>query len=150
MKKIGILLLLASLVISCSKNNETETIISSIEFYELVKMSGSFAGSEATGTEMEWQETYTLNTKDSTFTKTRYVNDYILKANGTFSYKTIDNQKYIQLLFNKDTELIGNCYNNLLETLAIIENGTKLISTWSACDGPGLEYNKLVEICGTE
>ncbi len=31
----------------------------------------------------------------------------------------------------------------------VLESGDKLVSTWNACDGPGLEYQRIIEFCGT-
>jgi len=67
MKKIVSILFIMSLIVSCSKDKELETITNFSEYYELVKMTGSFSGSETTGSQMEWQETYILNTKEGTF-----------------------------------------------------------------------------------
>lgn len=150
MKKIISILFIVSLLVSCSKDDETETITNFMEYYQLVKMTGSFNGSETTGSEMEWQETYVLNSKDSTFIKTRFVNNVTFEARGSYSYLTIDNQEYIELTFNEDSIVIGNCFGDLIETLLILEDGNTLVSTWGACDGPGLEYQKAIEFCGTE
>ncbi|UMB61250.1 hypothetical protein MHL31_03375 [Lutibacter sp. A80] len=149
MKKIIGLFIIIILVISCSNDDETEVITGFQGYYELVKMTGGFEGSETTGAKMEWQEIYVLKNTDSTFVKTRFTNDSTYNGNGTYTYKTIDNQKYIKFLFNENTDLIGNCTNDLTEVLMVLEDGDKLVSTWNACDGPGLEYQKIIEFCGT-
>ena len=139
-----------SLLVSCSNNDETETITNFMEYYQLVKMTGSFNGSETTGSEMEWQETYILNSKVSTFIKTRFVNNVTFEARGTYSYKTIEDQRYIEFNFNEDSDIISNCTGDLKEALLVLDNGEKLVAIWGACDGPGLEYQKAIEFCGTE
>jgi len=149
MKKIVSILFIMSLIVSCSKDKELETITNFSEYYELVKMTGSFSGSETTGSQMEWQETYILNTKEGTFSKSRLFNNILTEERGTYTYITIDNQNYIEFTFNNDSDIIGNCTGNLKETLLVLEDDNKLVSTWGACDGPGLEYQKGFEFCGT-
>ena len=141
MKKIISILFIVSLLVSCSNNDETETITNFMEYYQLVKMTGSFNGSETTGSEMEWQETYILNSKVSTFIKTRFVNNVTFEARGTYSYKTIEDQRYIEFNFNEDSDIISNCTGDLKEALLVLDNGEKLVAIWGACDGPGLDYS---------
>ncbi len=151
MKKGIIAFFILNLIFACTKEDDgTEKPTNFFEYYQLVKMTGSFNGSETTGSDMEWQETYILNSKDSTFIKSRLVNKVTFEASGIYTYITIDNQEYIELTFNEDSIVIGNCFGDLIETLQILEDGNKLVSTWSACDGPRLEYQKAVEFCGTE
>ena len=104
-------------------------------------MSGSIPNSETTGAAMEWQEYYLFN-NDGTFTKSRIRNKIETKATGT--YTTINNQygKYLELTYPNDNELIGNCLGDLKEELYFKANNT-LSSGWTACDGPGLEYQKV-------
>jgi hypothetical protein len=151
MKNIISILFIVSLLFSCSKDEETETVIAYPEYYELVKITGSFNGSETTGSQMEWQETYMLSAIDSTFKKLRLVEEVIYEAMGTYTYKTIENQEYIEFTFNEDSDIIGNCTGDLIEVLLVLDDGEKLVATWGACDGPGLEYQKgIVFFCGTE
>ena len=140
MKKIIYILFVLSLLVSCSKNKEIPTTTGFLDYYELVKMTGSFSGLETTGAQMEWQESYVLNTKERTFSKSRLFNKILIEASGTYSYKINDNQKYIELTFNKNLDIISNCTGDLKEVLIVFEDGIKLVSTWRACDGPGLEY----------
>jgi len=144
------LLFILSIFVSCSKDEELEKSINFPDYFELVKMTGSFNSSETTGWQMEWQENYILYSNDNTFIKTRLFNDSIFRATGTYIYKTIENQKYIEFTFIESTSIIGNCTGDLMEVLMVLEEGNKLVSTWSYCDGPGLEYRKIMEICGTE
>jgi hypothetical protein len=150
MKKIVSILFIVSLLVSCSKDEEIEAATGFTDYFELVKMTGSFNGSETTGSQMEWQEMYSLNAKDSTFKKTRLANDEIFEAIGTYTNITIENQKYIEFTFNEDNSIISNCTGDLKEVLIILNDGETLVSTWGACDGLGLEYRKGMEFCGTE
>ncbi|WP_268846712.1 hypothetical protein [Flavobacterium aestivum] len=125
---------------SCSKDTE-ETADNHLEKWTLVKMYGSMFDSVTTEVAMEWQEYYLFN-KDGTFTKSRIRNNIETKAIGT--YTTIDYQygKYLELTYLKDSEIIGSCFGNLKEVLHFKTNNI-LSSEWSACDGPGLEYQKV-------
>lgn len=129
---------------SCTKDTEETTALTTaghLEKWTLVMMSGSIPNSETTGAAMEWQEYYLFN-NEGTFTKSRIRNKIETKATGT--YTTINNQygKYLELTYSNDNELIGTCTGDLKETLFFKANNT-LSSTWSACDGPGLEYQKV-------
>lgn len=110
--------------------------------WRLVKMSGQMANSETTGNDMQWQEHYLLHA-DGTFVKTRDRNGEVSSESGTYEYQDLSDGRYLVLNYKADNPLIGNCTNDLQETLAIQPDGT-LLSTWAACDGPGLEY-KLME-----
>lgn len=151
MKKGVFIFFVLSLIFACTKkDDDTEKASNFLEYYELVKMTNSAIGTVTTGTEMEWQEAYLLFVTDSTFKKSRIADKVTFEATGTYTYKTIENQKYIEFTFNEDSIVISNCFGDLVETLQVFEDGDRLISTWSACDGPGLEYNRMGELCGTE
>jgi hypothetical protein len=145
MRYLTIIVAFLTIFSSCTKDTEETTAATTaghLEKWELVKMSGSIPNSETTGTAMEWQEYYLFN-NDGTFTKFRIRNKIETKATGT--YTTIYDQygKYLELTYPNDNELIGNCLGDLKEILFLKANNT-LSSSWSACDGPGLEY-KMVD-----
>ena len=150
MKKIVSIFFIVSLLFSCTNDNEVENSTGFLEVFELVKMTGSFGGSETTGSDMEWQESYRLNTQDSTFIKLRLFNQDIFEATGTYTYKIIEGQDFIEFSYYEDASIISNCAGDLKEVLLILEDGQKLKGTWGACDGPGLEYRRGMEFCGTE
>lgn len=157
MKKLGLLFLLSFIVLSCSSDDKNEPEEKDINLdlvlkelpqeWKLVKTTGSFNDSEATGEDMAWQESYTLNS-DSTFTKTRLQKDgKKLTATGTFVIGTEDNnttsQKSLKLTFDKMSTIIGSCSNEPVEYLYYKNNDNLLLSNWWACDGPGLFYKKV-------
>jgi hypothetical protein len=117
--------------------------------WELVKMTGSLEGSEYTGLDMDWQETYIIN-EDETFTKTRVRGDSTIVASGTYTYSEeglleeseLDLITYIKFSHNTDNAIIGSCGFQSLTEYLYFNSNNKLISTWNACDGPGLEYIK--------
>jgi hypothetical protein len=150
MKKLILLLALLTTIYSCTK--ETDDLADTIEYtgkWELVKMTGSATGSESTGSDMAWQETYIIN-EDETFVKTRVRGDSTIAVSGTYKFTEeglMDESEsdviiYIELSHNTDNKIIGNCYSNRKIEYLYFTSNNKLKSTWEACDGPGLEYVK--------
>jgi len=140
MKKQILFLMIIGILCSCSKNeiNLENQIIGN---WKLIQMSGTIPNSETTGTEMDWQETYLLNT-DGTFQKSRNRDGVITDISGT--YKLINNstESLLELNFNSESEIIGSCTSNTKETMNI-QSETIFLSSWNACDGPGLKYEKI-------
>tara|TARA_R110001583_G_scaffold57921_7_gene173082 strand:- start:425 stop:865 length:441 start_codon:yes stop_codon:yes gene_type:complete len=145
MKIFLIVILIVGSLLSCSKN-ENRLNGDFPHTYKLTKMTASFNGQEITGTDMEWQETYCLF-ENNTFIKTRIWNGNNTEATGMYSFTIIDNKSFIEFTYNVESTIIGSCYGNLKEIMDVISD-TKIISTWSYCDGPGLEYERIA-VCGT-
>ncbi|MDP3314067.1 hypothetical protein [Lutibacter sp.] len=145
MKKIVFILLCSILLLSCSNNDETESEEYS-QIWQLTKMTGSVPNSETTGGNMEWQEFYVLNL-DGTFLKSRERNNVLINISGTYTYENISEEKFIMSNYQSESAIIENCTSELEEYLIIRNN--KFIGTSSACDGTGLEYERL-KICGTK
>ncbi|SHH03013.1 hypothetical protein SAMN05443549_1123 [Flavobacterium fluvii] len=141
MKHLALIITFLAVFTSCSKDIEEAT--TTADYYgkwTLVKMSGSMINSVTTGTAMEWQESY-LFKNDGTFEKSRMRNTVETKAVGTYTAIDYQDGKYLELTYSNDSEIIGSCYGNLTESLYFSAANT-LSSTWRACDGPGLEYQK--------
>ncbi|MBG6111970.1 hypothetical protein H4V97_000361 [Flavobacterium sp. CG_23.5] len=140
MKNLIALIAFLTVFSSCSK--EIVVIDNSGYFgkWTLVKMSGSKPNSETTGTAMEWQEFYLLNT-NGTFTKSRAINGVKTTISGIYTTTNHSDGIYFELTYPNDSEIIGSCYGNLKEELYSTATNT-LSSTWKNCDGPGLEYKK--------
>lgn len=112
------------------------------EKWQLVRMWGQIPNSETTGDDMYWQESYVLHT-DSTFIKNRIQNGVTVKAKGTYQFTETTEGIYLLLTHDIKNNLIGNCLgNSLVETMWLTDEDT-MISSWQACDGPGLEYQKV-------
>jgi hypothetical protein len=149
MKKIILILALLTTIYSCTK--ETDDLAATTEYtgkWKLVKMTGSFMGSETTGLDMDWQETYMIN-EDETFVKTRLRGDSTTLASGTYELKDVEEFgnmgpaiKIIELFYDFENNIIGNCSSNKTIEYLYFSSDHRLISTWNACDGPGLEYTK--------
>jgi len=145
MKMYLFILLIFGMFISCS-NDEIIQSPDNFEIWQLTKMTWSFEGSETFGANMEWQETYKLS-ENGSFTKIRLVDEEPIEKTGVYFYKIINEQNTIEFVYDEDNNIIGNCTGDLKEVLLITDNGSKLVSTWQACDGPGLEYGQIF-FCG--
>lgn len=140
LKKIFILAMLIFSITSCVK----DVVLDSTQFpqkWQLIKMTGSKLNYETTGVNMEWQESYLFNS-DGTFIKSRERNGKITEALGNYIIKKISDEKYFDLTYQTNYDIIGSCYSNQAESLWIMTE-RKLIGTWSHCDGPGLEYERV-------
>lgn len=150
MKSAIITLLVLASLYSCTK--ESDEVAETFEYtgeWELVKMTGSANGSVYTGADMAWQETYIIN-DDETFTKTRVTEDTTIIVSGTYSFAEdglLDESesnvlRYINFIHDTKNNITGSCYSKSSTENLYFNADNKLISTWEACDGPGLEYMK--------
>lgn len=147
MKKAIIILAVLVSIYSCSK--ESDDTAASIDYtgeWELVKMTSGL--DSQTGADMDWQETYLIN-EDDTFTKTRVRGDSTITVSGTYTFteeglldeSLADVKIYIEFLHTKNA-ILGSCLSNSATEILYFNSKNKMISTWEACDGPGLEYVK--------
>lgn len=150
MKNAIITLLVLASLYSCTKESDDSLEpLNYVGSWKLVKMTGNWIGSEYTGSDMAWQETYLIN-DDATFTKTRVNEDTTIIASGTYNFaedglldeSEVDIRTYIEFSYETANAIIGNCYSNRNIEYLYFTSNNKLISTWEACDGPGLEYAK--------
>jgi hypothetical protein len=140
MKKSALIFALLFIFNSCSKDSEVAPVTEYSGKWTLVKMSGSMANSETTGSAMQWQEFYVFGA-DGTFTKSREINATKTSASGTYTSNKRSDVIYLELSYPQDNDIIGNCYGNQKEELYLTINNL-LSSTWKNCDGPELEYEK--------
>lgn len=144
MKKAYVIMLLSTLLYSCSQDGPAQLDETLLQFenqkWELFRMTGNIAGSETTGAAMEWREYYVFNL-DGSFEKVREREGVISKASGSFEVVEYHNDAsdYLELSYTKGLELIGNCSGDQKEVL-VYRTTTIVSNTWSACDGPGLDY----------
>jgi hypothetical protein len=141
MKKQILFLMIIGILFSCNKNDDginLETEI--IGNWKLIQMTGSIPNSETTGTEMEWQETYRINA-DGTFQKSRDRDGVITEVSGTYNLINNSNEPLLELSFNSESTIVGSCISNTKETMSL-KSETIFLSSWNACDGPGLKYEK--------
>jgi len=148
MKNSILISLLIFSVISCSKSEKSDSIQYHQVFdsnvfpqqWQLIKMTGDIPNSETTGASMDWQESYQLNS-DGTFTKSRNRDGKLTEGTGTFVFQDLSGGKYLELTYLSDTDIVGSCSGNRTEGLWL--KSDKLVGTWSYCDGPGLEYERV-------
>lgn len=151
MKTILLALSFIFILNSCTDNELPTDDVSQktiIQQWKLYKMTGSYQGSETTGNEMAWQETYEFNA-DSTFSKTRVQNNETITASGTFTvsseYSDIyqESKSGIILTYNEPNSIVASCNPDVTEYLAFNSKEDILYNSWWwACDGPGLFYQR--------
>ena len=146
MKKLAAILVL-TFIYSCAWENTNWTDPEYLGKWELVKTSGNMRNSEKTGTDMEFQETYQLK-KDGSFIKTRIAPNRTTEVEGTFSIEeeesTVPGESWrtvIKMEHEKKNSIIATCGSSLTEYLYFTTDD-RMVSTWNACDGMGLEYKK--------
>lgn len=139
MKKF-IVIALAFVLFSCVEDDPEPTNDISGK-WKLISMSGNTPNSETTGQDMDWQENYELK-PDETFVKTRVRDGQTTTATGNYSRLNLSDGEYIQLTFNEESDIIGTCIGELKEEL-FLNTKSSFSSTWLACDGPGLNYQKI-------
>lgn len=138
MKNIVLALLVFGILGSCTKKDVSKKEAAFSGVWKLVEMTGGMINSQTTGSAMSWQETYTLKS-DRTFVKSRTAEGNTTKASGTYEIVFVNNEKLLEFTFNSNSQIIGNCYGNLKETM-LFQSKKKFSGTWNACDGPGLLY----------
>ena len=140
MKKRILFLIIIGVLFSCNKNDDNaETEL--FGYWRLIQMIGSKQNSETTGSEMEWQETYLLKT-DKTFQKSRDRVGVITEVSGTYNVINSSDGRFLEFIFDDESDIVGSCYSNLKEEMFFQAENT-FSSTWQNCDGPGLIYEKI-------
>jgi len=99
--------------------------------------------SELTGDELDWQENYILYENQS-FTKSRLQEGILYEVTGTFKYVNSDGDEYLELTYPADSGIISNCTEEPVEMLLVKSDDYMIGNSWLACDGPGLEYKRVV------
>ncbi|NOT75952.1 MAG: hypothetical protein HOP08_13580 [Cyclobacteriaceae bacterium] len=146
MKKLILPIFLILILISCEKEKIAPIPANCTEKWILVRMTGNFANQPPlVGADMDWQESLYFY-PNGKFLKSRERNGAIVEAGGTFQITTISYQKYVELVYDSENELIATCEAGLKEYL-MVNSDSELSGTWMACDGPGLYYEKLGFIC---
>lgn len=145
MKRYSVLFLFFVFLVSCANDDDFGLESTQFAFSEqkwvLTQMSGNIPNSETIGDDMEWKEYYIFSPK-GTFLKSRTVHEEVTEATGTFEVVEYENDlnHYLELTFETEKELAGNCTGDDKELL-IYRSSTMISSLWMACDGPGLDYS---------
>lgn len=143
--KLFQLFLLVILCTSCSTETDLTENNSYLGKWVLVKMTGSYPNSETEGSQMAWQEFYILK-PDGKVTKKRVEMNFTTEIEGTYEIyndNTSEDLKHlIRIKFPARDNIIATC-SNLPEESLYFTSASKMINTYHACDGPGLEYERL-------
>lgn len=142
MKKLSPFILVVFITLfSCSDEEEKSSDLqaqSEPVKLELVAMSGQMRGSQTTGDAMEWQE-YFLLKNDMKFEKVLQRDGKEYRSTGTFEIVMINSDKHLRFTHDTKNEAYGNCTGDNIELLRYTSSN-ELTGSWSACDGPDLEY----------
>jgi hypothetical protein len=137
-----VLAFLICILISCSGDKDGQCP----QKWQLTSMSGNIADvPPSTGGDMAWQEWYLLYANNK-FTKTRTRGNVTTEEGGTYAFVILSDGQYLELVYESENDLIGNCTGDTKELLRRYSEDT-LTGTWSACDGPGLVYEKVAYHC---
>ena len=66
----------------------------------------------------------------------------VTKGTGNYALVILSDGKYLELIYESNDDIIGNCTGEAKELL-YLNSENKLIGTWNACDGPGLVYERV-------
>lgn len=140
-QKLLVILLGIVFLNSCKNNDEYNIQTEVIGNWKLIQMTGNIPNAVTTGTEMEWQETYQFF-NDGTFKKSRNKDEVIIEVSGVYDIINNSTETLIHLNFSNESEIVGSCTSNTKETMKL-QSQNIFLSSWSACDGPGLKYERV-------
>lgn len=148
MQKIITILTLIVFLSSCSTETDPLQDFDHTGTWKLIKMTGQYTNSELTGDDMGFQESYLLKGNGS-FIKTRLRDDNFTEVEGVYELTTegfpIHGESvitYIEMIHDSQNGIIGSCTSSSEKEYLYITTENELKSTWEACDGPGLYYQK--------
>lgn len=144
MKQRILFLFIISLIVSCSSDDDATVDSEFIGNWILIEMSTGEQGSETTGSNMEWQETYKLNA-DGTFLKSRTRNGVLTEVSGTYLSTNNSNSSFLELNFDNENDIVGSCLSEIQEVMNF-QSETIFINYWDACDGARLTYEKVTAL----
>lgn len=142
MKKYFLSLFLGVSLISCNEEDGFDPDLYP-QKWQLVKIYYGIVNSGSTGDNLDWQEYYILY-KNQSFTKSRLQEGILYEATGTFKYVNSDEGDYLELNYPVDSGIISNCSEEPVERLLVKSVDYMIGNSWLACDGPGLEYKRVL------
>lgn len=140
MKKLGLLLFSLFILLSCSKEDQASDKDLQGKWV-LIEMNGNIPDSQTTGSNMDWQEFYQLNS-DGTFKKSRERDDITVELFGVYNLVASSGENKLELSYNVASAILGTCGTDLKEYM-YLQSTTIFTSTWQNCDGPRLKYERL-------
>ena len=142
MKLIAVVFAFLFMLSSCNKDSDKSIYHDYQGKWVLVKMSGNTPDSETTGEEMVWQESYKFN-GNGTFTKERDQNGALTESSGSLTVLKSEEGTLLELIHATENDIIGSCLGDKKEVL-VLKSTSVMTITWNQCDGPGLEYDKMM------
>ncbi|MXO04325.1 hypothetical protein [Flavobacterium sp. HBTb2-11-1] len=142
MKKIGLLIVMFISLVSCSNDDNSNKPTESYHGNWILTRMGISNPAANSIDVLKWQESYTFNS-NNTFSKTRKRDGKITAISGTYSVVKTAEQTKFELVYAKESDIIGSCTSKTKENLYIINEIGSLYNTWNACDGPVLVYDKV-------
>lgn len=141
MKNLTLYSVLLFVIFSCKKDTGLDSYAYPQKWVLKKMTTEGFSTKVLTGAQMSWQEFYVLK-QDGTFTKSREIGGVSSEASGTLSFREELGENFLVLTYKTGFNLIGSCTSYEQKEELMIQSG-KLKGTWAACDGPGLEYEKV-------
>ncbi|MNK38553.1 hypothetical protein D3C87_571440 [compost metagenome] len=141
MKKIGLLIAMFILLVSCSNDDNDNKPTESYHGKWILTAMGNSNPAVNSIDVLEWEESYTFNS-NNTFSKTRKRDGKITTISGTYSVVKTTDQTQFELNYAAESDIVASCASKTKESLYIINSFGILYGTWSICDGPRLVYEK--------
>lgn len=140
MKPIFLCFLISALVTACIDDIE-DAEARFPQQWQLIRMTGQGDAADKTGDRLQWQEFYLLNPNGEVL-KSRLEDGVKTTITGQYAFQESEEETLLILTYDEPSDIIGSCVEELTETLRLLDS-SRLIGTWSACDGPGLEYRRI-------
>lgn len=128
---------------ACTTDQDELSVNQYTEKWELFNFISNQPNQLTNTISLDYQEYYYLS-DDSTFFKRRVSNTTTKNMSGIYNFMSVNDHKYIVFKYDESNNFIGNCSNNLNEVLLYIDDN-KIRNTWENCEGPTLEYRKIIE-----
>ena len=144
MKKLLFLFVIIGSLLSCGHDDANpESQFDSEKFpqkWQLVAVQGSSIANSPVETG-SYGIFYILNA-DNTISKTGEINGLTKTINGKYIFKEVAKDKYLEITYDADDELIENCYSTPVEEL-YVKSDSELLGTSAMCDRPKLWYRRV-------
>ena len=143
MRKLCVLLV-CMCFFACSDSDDSGNVFNIDSFpqrWELTTMTGSIRGAVFEGDQLPWQESINLK-GDGSFIKVRLIDNQTLQGAGIFVFSEENDQMFLTLEFDSETELIESCSREKITESFLMPTANLLNGGSAPCDGPGLFYIK--------
>ncbi len=139
MKRWIYLFIAGTILYSCYSDDITANN-DQIQKWELYSVTFPESTTVIQGDGLEILDELTL-VSDSLFFRNRHVGTLSWELSGTYHYMEYQNDNYMVLKYDDESEIIGNCSGNSNEVFRFTSEN-EIYNTWSDCDGPKLQYKR--------